>query len=716
MIPTSPLSRYHHQRPLRPSALILPVRMTARRQAGRWMENVSLWLAMLMLLFVQPLYVEAAGPDHREGGGAGEFHFLTDAGHQPAPLLSTDYQVTVSGLIADTRLRQSFSNSSSEWREGVYVFPLPENASVYGMTMATGERVVIGEIQEREQAKKIYEQARDKGRQAARVDQQRPNLFTTRLANIPPGETVTVELRYQQLVTYDSGTFELRLPTTLTPRYIPGEPAPERATEWTGGWAMPTAKVPDADQVTPPTVTPGMLPEGSHQARVRVDLRGGVPVGEVTSPSHGLQDVRDNGRVRITPATGSARMDRDFVLRWQPVRGQEPSAAVFHEQWQGEDFMLALLVPGEGGSRALTRELVFVIDTSGSMAGESIRQARQALLRGLDTLGPQDRFNIIEFNSHTHRLFPQSVAASAGNLTRARRYIGSLQANGGTEMAPALAAALATAKEDAGADVRQVVFVTDGAVGNEQFLFANIRQQLGDSRLFTVGIGSAPNMHFMRQAARFGRGTYTAISDLGDVSGKLDGLFAKMQSPVLTEIETAWPDTAGPGDLPSRVGDLFQGEPLVLVAQGVAPKGELRVSGRLPGGEAWQRTLDLANAGPGVGIHRHWARQHIDHLLDQNLSGQVGELARAEITQLAIDHQLVTPYTSFVATDKAPARPEGAELHQAAVPTLLPAGSSEAMVAYPRTATPALLLMIAGVAGMTLTGIGACFRRRREGV
>ncbi len=702
--------------------LMKPGRRTRGFAAGqvsprlrRWLEGISLWLAVLLFLFVHPVYAEASenGPE-----GTGEFHFIDNAGQRQgsATLLNTDYKVTVSGLIADTRLRQSFRNTSQQWREGVFVFPLPENASVYGMTMTAGERVIVGEIHEKQEAKRQYSKAKKEGRKVARVDQQRPNLFTTRMANIPPGETITVELNYQQAVRYQSGEFELRLPTTLTPRYMPGQALDNRPAQWTGGWATPTTDVPDADQISPFTVLPEDVGPDSHRATIALDINAGLPVSRVSSPSHRISSTWAGNAVEVTPESGDVLMDRDLVVRWSPARGMEPSAAVFHEQWQGEDYLLALVVPGLSRDQRLPRELVFVIDTSGSMAGESIRQARNALLRGLDTLGPEDQFNVIQFNSQTHALFMEPVPASANNIARARRYVQGLNANGGTEIAPALDAALDDRRSDGGEvpeRVRQVVFVTDGSVGNEAALFRKINDQLGRSRLFTVGIGSAPNMHFMREAARYGRGTYTAISDLSDVERPLDELFAKMESPVLTDISVTWPgQTSATEAFPGRIGDLFRGEPMVQVVRGLSGKGELDVSGRLPDGSQWQQSLSLDQAAPGKGLHRHWAKEKINGLMDSGLTGQIDEEARAEVTDLGLKHQLMTKYTSFLAQEKTPSRPTEETLATDSVPTLLPAGSQGTMLRYPQTATVSPLLIAIGLVGLMFSAAITLLQRR----
>lgn len=667
-----------------------------RRRARRFAEGVSLWLAVLLMLFVHPLYAEA---DQRQSDSAGVLHFVDAAGRwqEPAIVLDSEFDIEVSGLLAETRLSRRFRNTSEDWREGVFVFPLPEKASVYGLTMTVGERIIVGEVQPKAEARKTYEKARSAGQSAANVEQQRPNLFTARVANIPPGETIRVELQYQQPVSYRAGQFELRVPTTLMPRYMPGEPLAGQPREWHDGWALPSTQVPDADAISPFTVQADEVAATSHRADIRMTIDAGLPLARVISPSHPLQTRLDGQTVQVQ--SEQILMDRDFVMRWQPLAGREPTAAVFHQRWQDEDYLLTMVVPGVNEAQVLPRDLVFVIDTSGSMAGESIRQARSALQQGLATLTPDDRFNVIRFNNQTHALFMQPEAATGNNLARARRYVANLQADGGTEMAPALERALTTsasAGENAGERVRQVVFITDGAVGNEAALFAQIRQQLGSQRLFTVGIGSAPNMHFMREAARWGRGLYTAIQDSADVSGPLQRLFAAMEAPVLTDVRVQWPEQNGKAEsFPARTGDLFRGEPLVQVVRGTAPGGVVKVSGQLPGGRRWAQSLDLQQAAPGRGLNRQWARQKIDHLLD-SARVEGSEPNKARVTELAVEHRLMSPYTSFVAVDEVPARPNGVPPETEHLPTLLPAGSQAGMLRYPQTATTAPLFTALG--------------------
>ena len=673
--------------------------LISKRRWLRCAEGVSLWLAVLLMLFVHPLYAEASDWQAEE---AGQLYLVDSQGNrqQPALVLDSEFQVRVSGLLAETTLTREFRNTSDSWHEGVFVFPLPERAAVFGLTMTLGERRIVGRIEPRAKARETYEKAKSAGQHAATLEQQRPNLFTSRVANIPPGETIKVEIRYQQPVSYRNGEFELTLPTTLTPRYMPGEPVIETTTQWQSGWAMATTQVPDAPEISPFTVRAADVDERSHRARIELAIDSGFPLAGVTSPSHSLVTEADGGRVVVRPEGREVLMDRDLIVRWRPLTGREPTAAVFHQQWQGEDFLMAMILPPDATGPVLRRELLFVIDTSGSMAGESIVQARSALLKGLDSLRPGDYFNVIQFNSQAHSLFTHPVPAEGHYLARARQYVEGLNANGGTEMAGALLLAM----EQAPAEglVQQMVFITDGAVGNESALFERIRTGLDERRLFTVGIGSAPNRHFLREAARWGRGEFTAIHNTGEVNRALNGLFAAMEAPVMSDLSVRWPTGGNPVEtVPARPGDLFQGSPLVQVVRGVPAGGELEVSGRLPGGRPWNTRLDLGNAAPASGLNRQWARGRIDELMDAaRLQGEAPD--EPAIVELSVQHGVMSPFTSFVAVEEQPARPAEVKLDTEAVPTLLPAGSRDGMLRYPQTATAWPLLAALGLSGLML--------------
>jgi Ca-activated chloride channel family protein len=418
-------------------------------------------------------------------------------------------------------------------------------------------------------------------------------------------------------------------------------------------------------------------------------------------------------RVRLRDAQVPA--DRDFELAWTPRAGTLPQSAAFEEEKDGVRYALVTLFPpvGPGAQQGrLPREVVYVIDTSGSMHGLSIQQARRALLLALERLRPGDRFNVIQFNSVTEALFDSARVVDESSRAAALDWVGGLVANGGTEMAAALEAAL-VGSDDPGV-VRQVVFLTDGSVGNEERLFGLIRQRLGDTRLFTVGIGSAPNGHFMTKAAEFGHGTFTYIGDLQEVENKMDRLFRLLESPVLTAVEVSWPIGAAVEAWPQRLPDLYLGEPLVIAARLEGRADEVVVSGRRSG-EPWSAVLPLSGERVGEGAATLWARRKVQSLLDSLHEGANADGVRQEVVALGIEHHLVTRYTSLVAVDVTPTRPQPAALRTAALATNLPAGWSHEAVfgELPQTSTPAPYHAALALLCLALAGLAALSRRLR---
>lgn len=452
-----------------------------------------------------------------------------------APTVDTDVSMTVTGMVARVTVDQAFSNPGTEWVNGIYVFPLPETAAVDHMVLKVGERIIEGQIKEREDARQIYEQAKTAGKKASLIEQQRPNIFTNNVANIGPGERVRVTIEYQQTLDYDKGQFSIRFPMTVGIRYIPGT---QRIGGFDGGgWAFNTDAVPDASRITPPVTEANQ--GHSNPVSITVGLNTGFPLARLASRYHKIvtkQLSRHCYQVELAQGTVSA--DRDFELTWTPEPQYAPRAALFTQQKDDESYGLLMMIPPEtqwAKRTALAKEMIYVIDTSGSMHGTSIDHAKAALLLGLGRLKANDFFNVVQFNSFTASFEPAAVPANATNIARAKAYVQALKADGGTEMAGALRTVL-HGSDDA-SRVRQVIFLTDGSVGNEQSLFKIIHKRLGDSRLFTIGIGSAPNSYFMREAASVGRGTFTHIGDVQEVKEKMRALFEKLEYPVLSNIE-----------------------------------------------------------------------------------------------------------------------------------------------------------------------------------
>ncbi|WP_165787207.1 marine proteobacterial sortase target protein [Pseudohalioglobus lutimaris] len=699
---------------------------TVSRDRQRF-ECLSWWLCFrclpVLLMILLSLLLLSATAVRAESVAAGDVGsgqlLLTDQQGKVHTAMTQRSRVDmrISGMVAVVRLEQVFRNETEDWMEGVYAFPLPGSSAVRFMQMKLGERRIVGKIKEKEEARKSYQKALHAGKKASLVEQQRPNLFTTRVANVAPGEEVVVELEYVQTALYQDGRFSVRLPTTITPRYMPGIPGDELRSLTvlpTHGWAVPTDQVADAPAISPlQHADPGSDVQPHNPLEIYIELDAGMPLASVDSPYHQVILNRSGQLYTLQLAAGKTEMDRDFVLNWRPVAASAPAGALFTEQVDGEFYGLLMLVPPalQQPASLPPRELIFVIDTSGSMGGVSIRQARASLGRSLQLLRQQDRFNIIEFNSDYRMLFRRAQPATSHNLQLAGEFTRHLHASGGTEMLPVLRAAL-SAQDDVDELVtqpplRQVVFITDGAVGNEEALFGEIVERIGASRLFTVGIGSAPNSWFMRKAADYGRGSYTSIGEETEVDATMSNLFKRLSTPAALDIDVTWPDTAEVW--PQRVPDLYAGEPLHLLVKlgSELPDQPLIVSGRV-GDSDWQTSLQWpaqqSEAAPRhAGVASLWARKKIEQLLGEKHRAEDPQSLRDKVLPIALRHQLLSPYTSYVAVEEAKARPSDAALESRPVPNSRPRGQSSQPYAYPRTATTAtaniwlgsLLLLIA---------------------
>jgi Ca-activated chloride channel homolog len=608
---------------------------------------------------------------------SGSLLLKTEDGYADASRLGIDVDLTVSGPTVRARVTQIFRNPTQHWVEAVYVYPLPSGGAVDTLKMVIGDRVVVGDIKERQQAKAIYEQAKQNGQKAALTEQERQNIFTNSVANIGPGETVLVQIEYQEPVQQSGNEFSLRVPMVVGPRY---NPAPVvQSVDFRpdgGGWgAVKSDSVPDRERISSEVLDPATNPPVNPTA-ITVHLQAGFPLGEVKSHHHAIKTEKaDAGTSIIRLAEGVVPADRDFELTWKPAAEKAPSVGLFREHVGNADYLLAFVTPPsveQAQQKPLPREVIFVIDNSGSMGGVSIIQAKASLIYALGRLQPGDRFNVIRFDHTMDVLFPAPVPADAAHLGQATSFVGALQANGGTEMVPAMRAALSDSSNDANY-VRQVVFLTDGAIGNEQQLFETISALRGRSRVFMVGIGSAPNTYLMSRAAELGRGTFTHIGSVEQVEERMRGLFSKLENPAVTNLSAKFSDSAA--DLtPAAIPDVYRDEPLILAAKLDKLAGSVEIKGRI-GDRPWVVTLPLANAAEGKGLSKLWARRKIaDAEVARTTQQAKPEEADKAILALALEHQLVTRLTSLVAVDQTPSRPEGESLKVSELPINLPAG------------------------------------------
>lgn len=588
-----------------------------------------------------------------------------------APRVATDFDITVTGPIARTRVTQKFRNPTSGWIEGTYVFPLSEKAAVDTLKMVISDRIIIGDIKERQEAKQIYEEAKAKGQKAALLDQERANVFTNQVANIGPGETIVIQIEYQEAVAQSGGVFSLRVPTVVAPRYVPD---PKIVMSENAQYYTVKDSIPDRGRITPPVLDPRKSAP-VNPLTLTVHLNPGFALGEVTSSFHDVtaDAVPEGGKV-ITLAR-SEFADRDFELTWRPAQGAAPEIGLFSEKVNGSDYALVYVTPpaATASEKRMPRDVVFVIDNSGSMGGPSMSQAKASLLYAPGRLDPADRFNVIRFDDTMDILFPDTVAANRDNVETAKNFVGRLEASGGTEMIPPLRAALRDARPDDETTLRQVVFITDGAIANEQEMFDILSAMRGRSRVFMVGIGSAPNSYLMTRAAELGRGSYAMIGEGGQVEDRMRELFAKLENPVVTNLKARF-DQASVEVTPTILPDIYQGEPVLFLMKMPERKGALTLTARIAGRD-WQVSLPLAKAEPGAGIAKLWARRMID---DAEVAQTMGTItpgdADKRILALALEHHLVSRVSSLVAVDKTPSRQPGEKLSHADIPLNLPAG------------------------------------------
>jgi len=632
----------------------------------RWQDRVLLILCAVLLILII-IRTETAIADEQVWG----LQLQSDAGVYTELAIDTGIQLEITGLVARVEISQKFTNRGSHWAEGIYRFPLPQGAAVDRMTVRVGDRVLEGEIQEKETARRTYQKAREAGKTASIVEQQRRNQFETRLANIGPGEAIEITISYLQNVSYSDFSYHLRLPMTFTPRWEPG----------LSSIARQTATVQPAPRLVSAHST------GGHNFKLQANLVSAVEFAAIESRYHDV-DIRqvDNG-YRIELLNPGEVADRDFELSWTPLLQSHPSASLttFND---GESVYAQLMLapPLTDAIDPQPREVILIIDTSGSMGGASLVQAKAALSHALNSLGPDDYFNLLEFNSNTEQLFDQSVPVTKTALYVAQNFITGLTANGGTDMAPALRMALGIPEMPQ--LMRQVVFITDGAVSNEAELLQMVAEELGSSRMFTVAIGHAPNSWFMRKAAEIGRGSYVHIGKPDEVNEQMSALWGRIQLPALTDICVEWGDSAE--HYPEIIPDLYAGEPLWLLARLPSEPTMIGLCGNL-NGQDWNLTVNgwdaAAGGSGGDNLAKLWARKKIEALEDSLMFGSDPELTQLKITGLALDYGLLTRHTSLVAVDKTPRRHSGEALAQSDIPGLLPAGSTTRLAGYPPTAS-----------------------------
>ena len=586
----------------------------------------------------------------------GTLYVAKDGASTALPLEPTQLAASVAGEMISADVTQRFGNPYAERIEATYVFPLPNHAAVDAMEMHIGSRVVRADVRPRGEARAAYEAAAAQGQHAALLEQERPNIFTFSVANIEPGAGIEVKLHYFEVARYDHGTYEMAFPMVVGPRYIPGS-------------------VSDADRITTAYVPPST--RSGHTVGVAVHLDAGSAIDTVQSAAHEIDVARPSpASADVTLRSADEIPNRDFVLRWRTKSPTLETALFVSREGAARDGYLALMLEPKHDPKPAEiapRELFFLLDTSGSMEGTPLDTSVKAVLRAVDAMYPSDTFQIIDFADTASAFADEPLANTPENVARAHDYLKHLAASGGTNQLAGIHAAL-TAKGD-DARLRYVMFMTDGYIGNEADVVELVRREVGSARIFGFGVGSSPNRYLLDEVSYVGRGAAEYIRGNEDPRALVERFYARIGQPYLTDIGVDWGGLAVTDAVPGRIPDLSTFQPLVVLARyREGGEGTVTVRGRL-GGKAYEQKLSVSlpeTAGGNVAVARLWAREEIAGLTREEPSK--GSQERA-ITAIALEHHLVTQYTSLVAIDTSDApRPGAAPPVRVEVPAEAPQG------------------------------------------
>ena len=598
-----------------------------------------------------------------------------------AILLSTDIKIAVAGSSSRTIVSQRFINVSETWAEGVYVFPIGENAAVDTLKLRIGEKFIEGIIKEKFEAKVIYEEAKAEGKKASLIEQQKPNLFTNNIANIGPGEVVVVQIEFQSKLISKDGTWELRVPLVSAPRYDISV-IEEKIEFGSSGFSNKSINADYNENIDVKILDEKEL---FNPVEIFIDLNTGFDLNSVKSAFHKVNiDKLSNGHHKIS-LPGPISSDRDFVLRWT-AKDKDTQTSLFKETQGNQDHLLLTLNPPLTNKNKYSpnREIIFIQDISGSMGGEPLRQSKIGLEMAIKRLKPSDKFNIVLFNDRYSSYAENPVLATAKERDKAIRYVRRLNSYGGTEMYPALKYALKNFKSEKSV-LKQLIFLTDGAVTQESKLFSLINRELQTARLFTIGIGSAPNSFFMSRAAELGRGSHIYIGDMDEISNRMTDLFGKIENPVITDLELILPKGFEAEVYPNPLPDLYAGDPLSIAIRGKNASGIAKVIGKI-GNQKWVARVALDQGSDQIGIAKLWAREKISNLERNRISLSPNASQKAhidsELLQTALNYGLVSRLTSMVAVDITPSRPQGINFDTSKLKVAIPNGWDASQFEY----------------------------------
>lgn len=650
----------------------------------------------------EPIPPRCSSVAERIGGDDGwdrsTLRVRNDDGVWELPLRKSSFETLVVGTVAETTVTQVFANPFEEPIEAVYAFPLHEQAAVDDYWIHIGERSLHGEMHRREKAKKIYRDAKASGRRAGLLEQERPNVFTQSVANILPGEAIRVEMHVVQPVTLEAGTNTLTLPTVVGPRFIPGTPIGRSGV----GVVEDTDQVPDASRVTPPILEP--RDNECALLEVSVDIETGARVRGLTSTHHAVTENSANGVTTVELARGYSVANRDFEISWAlPSDHTDAVLLTQPEEGGGGAFTLTLIPPADvDPDEVVPRDLIFVVDNSGSMSGTPIQTAKAVMREAIASMNPDDRFTVLRFSEKASALSRGLLTNTEANRQRGLDYVDAMQGMGGTHMEAGIEAALKLGQSKG--RVPMVLLLTDGYIGHEGNIFALVAKKVGNARIFGLGVGDAPNRHLLDGLSKMGRGAVGYVANGEPVEDTVARFYRRISSPALSDIQIDWGDLPVDDVVPGRFPDLFVGQPLVVYGRfDRDAAGTILVRGRQGGEKVSLRfDVDLSDGASGTGLRSMWARTRIEELLrDRSVYRMkpAGLKRRKEAaTKLALAYRVLTEYTAFVAVDSEVATKD--EARTAAVPVEPVRGMSLPPATGPRPRRGASY----GVGGLGLVG------------
>ncbi len=617
-----------------------------------------------------------------EGDGSGTLLAMLPGGRQlgSCPLKHTDVKASVSGYVGRVSVKQTFQNTFKDKIEAVYTFPLPENAAVDEMTMKIGNRIIKGDIKKREEARQIYDNARAQGQVASLLDQERSNIFTQSVANIEPGAQVEIEIKYVDVLPYEAGSYTFNFPTVVGPRFIPGQAAIGHSGR---GRANDTDAVPDASRITPPLAAKGE--RAGHDISIAIDIDAGLPIQSLKSDLHEIKSTQNGSKAHIELLDKNTIPNRDFVMHWAVAADKLQSGYLTHRDGKSGFFTIMMMPPKKvTADEVAPKEMVFLVDCSGSQSGSPLDKAKETLSYIVDHMNPQDTFQVVAFSDTQNQFAAHPQPASPEMKKRAKEFISSLQANGGTWMAPAVERVCAMPNDDH--RLRIVTFMTDGYIGNDMEVLGLIKKYRGKSRWFSFGTGNSVNRFLIDGIAREGGGEadYVLLNSPQNVVGKK--FYDRISSPVLTDVKVEFNGLEVKEVFPHDISDVWAEKPLYIKGRYLKPgAGTISLTG-YAGGKPYKQDLKVIfpeKQSENEVIKPIWARAKVDRLMSEDWfgaqKGSVNREIKDEIVKTALDYHIMTQYTSFVAVEKRITK--GGAAVTVDVPVEVPDGVSREMTA-----------------------------------